>query len=193
VPAWNETEDYREAQAAHAAALEKTLQIDDEVGRELAQLKARGAWLERQGQLRDAHAGLEARERAMEVALADARAQRPGIPDALLSMAQTPEQVAQIVAALPPAREGRSRPPRAGATGGPPPSGSSEPAVQASSESQRRWRDHDYLGPLVEKCNTQAGDGNGKPSKAIEEFMDLAFDNRVGPLMGFGADGTKET
>jgi hypothetical protein len=196
MPAWNETEDYRAAHAAHTAELQKTLTIDDPSERRVAQLVAENTWLGRQAELRDAHSQAEAGQRAMEAAIAEVRARHPQVPEDLLALARTPEDVARVAvaaAALAPAKGGGARPSRAATTtGGPPPSAPPEPASTPSSESARRWNDRPYMADLVERCNTQAGDGSGKPGKAIEEFMELAFDNRVGPLMGFGADGTKE-
>jgi hypothetical protein len=48
------------------------------------------------------------------------------------------------------------------------------------------------MAELVSRVNTAPGDGSGRASKAVEEFLNLAFDHRVAPLMGFRSDGTKE-
>ena len=193
--AWNETDDYRQAHTAYVADVAAAVAGEQP---DLGRLQADNRWLTKQAELRDAHAAREGSQAALAEARTAAKTAHPHIPDAILERAQTPEDVAAITAALAdlkPAASaattarptGRSR----SAAGGPPPSTPSAPASTdpGDGESGRKWKDRDYMTKLIDDANAHAGDGTGRPSKAVEEFMELFMDNRVFTQMGFTPDG----
>jgi hypothetical protein len=194
---WNETPAYREAHAAHVQAMTAAVAAENP---EIAKLQADNAWLNKQAELRDAHYQATTARSALESAIAKVKEAYPHIPEALLQMATSPEQVQAIASAMPPppkapAQRAATRAPStpaAAPTGGPPPSGTSAPSSEQPGwgDSGRRWNDPEYLQSLIDKANAYSGDGAGRPSKHVEEFIDLFLDNRVFTQMGFNPDGT---
>lgn len=192
--AWNETEDYRQAHTAYVADVAAAVAGEQP---DLGRLQADNRWLTRQAELRDAHAQREGSQAALTEARTAAKAAHPHIPDAILERAQSPEDVVAITAALAdlkPATAPAARPTRGSrsAAGGPPPSTPSAPASTdpGDGESGRKWKDRDHMLKLIEDANSHAGDGTGRPSAAVDEFMNLFYDNRVFTQMGFNPDGT---
>jgi len=194
---WNETAAYREAHAAHVQAMTAAVGAEHP---EIAKLQADNAWLNKQAELRDSHYQATTARSALEQAVASVKAAYPHIPEALLGMATTPEQVQAIATAMPAppkAPAARTQVPRPSAaaappTGGPPPSATSAPSSEQPGwgDSGRRWNDPEYLQKVIDNANEHSGDGTGRPSKHVEEFVDLFLDNRVFTQMGFNPDGT---
>jgi hypothetical protein len=198
VPNWNETPEYRNA---HGEYVQKMTAAVAEPNPEVAKLQADNWWLGKQAEIRDSHYAQTQQQSALEQAVAAAKTARPDLPEDLWKAAQTPDMIQAMLAALPapqqapPPKAPRTaqRPsPAATQTGGPPPNATS----QASSEepgwgdSGKRWHDQEYMLKLIEDANTKSGDGTGRPSKYVEEFIDLFLDNRVFTQMGFNPDGT---
>ena len=195
MPEWNETPEYR---AAHGEYVQRMTTAVAEPNPEVAKLQADNWWLGRQAELRDAHTAATSARAALDAAINQAKAARPDIPESLWLAATNPETVNQMLAALPaapatpPKAPAASRRTGAASTGGPPPSATS----QASSEepgwgdSGKRWNDEEYMLKLIDNANNNSGDGAGRPSKYVEEFIDLFMDNRVFTQMGFNPDGT---
>jgi hypothetical protein len=195
---WNETPEYR---AAHGEYVQKMTTAVADQNPEVAKLQADNWWLGRQAEIRDAHYQVSTARSALETAVVQAKATRPDVPEAVWAIAQTPETLQALLTALPPPQtapppKAPQRPARPAAavqpTGGPPPSATSAPSSEEPGwgDSGRRWFDREYLQKLIDNANDHSGDGAGRPSKYVEEFIDLFMDNRVFTQMGFNPDGT---